>query len=67
MKATRVLWSSVHGICMLSVNNNLFVQLTGNAKDLMHSLIHNFINGWLDEQHENQRLSGQQQLAGQKE
>ncbi len=45
-KTSRVLWSSVHGICMLSVNNNLFTQNAGSAEELMQSLISHFIKGW---------------------
>ena len=45
-KTSRVLWSSVHGICMLSVNNNLFAQRACTAEELIKSLISHFIKGW---------------------
>ena len=46
IKTSRVLWSSVHGICTLSINNNLFAKSACSAKELIQSLIENFINGW---------------------
>ncbi len=45
-KATRVLWSSVHGICTLSINNNLFAHSACSSEELIESLIVNFISGW---------------------
>lgn len=45
-KTSRVLWSSVHGICTLSINNNLFAKSACSSKELIQSLIENFINGW---------------------
>jgi len=45
-KATRVLWSSVHGICTLSINNNLFANSACTSEELIQSLITHFIRGW---------------------
>ena len=45
-KTSRVLWSSVHGICMLSINNNLFAQSACTTEELIQSLISHFIKGW---------------------
>lgn len=45
-KTSRVLWSSVHGICTLAINDNLFAQSACSSEELIESLIHNFINGW---------------------
>lgn len=45
-QASRVLWSSVHGICTLSINNNLFANSACTSEQLIHSLITNFISGW---------------------
>ena len=45
-KTSRVLWSSVHGICTLSINNNLFAQSACNSSELIDSLIYNFLSGW---------------------
>lgn len=47
-KTSRVLWSSVHGICTLSINNNLFAQSACSSSDLIDSLIRNFLKGWTD-------------------
>jgi len=46
-KTSRVLWSSVHGICTLSINNNLFAESACSSQDLIQSLINNFISGWM--------------------
>ncbi len=45
-KTSRVLWSSVHGICTLSINNNLFANSACSSDKLIQSLIRNFIKGW---------------------
>ncbi len=45
-KTSRVLWSSVHGICTLSINNNLFANSACSSDELIQSLIRNFIKGW---------------------
>jgi len=45
-KTSRVLWSSVHGICTLSINNNLFANSACSSEELIQSLIKHFIKGW---------------------
>lgn len=45
-KTSRVLWSSVHGICTLSINNNLFANSFCSSEDLIKSLITHFLNDW---------------------
>lgn len=45
-RTSRVLWSSVHGICTLSINNNLFVKSACNSNELIASLISNYLKGW---------------------
>ncbi len=45
-KTSRVLWSSVHGICTLSINNNLFANTSYRSDELIYSLIKHFIKGW---------------------
>ncbi len=45
-KASRVLWSSVHGICTLSINNNLFAESACSSEELIQSLITHFLSGW---------------------
>lgn len=45
-KTSRVLWSSVHGICTLSINNNLFSNSACSSEELIQSLIKYFIKGW---------------------
>ncbi len=45
-KTSRVLWSSVHGICTLSINNNLFVKSACSSEELVASLINNYLKGW---------------------
>lgn len=45
-KTSRVLWSSVHGICTLSINNNLFASSACSSEELIESLVKNFIKGW---------------------
>ena len=45
-KTSRVLWSSVHGICTLSINNNLFSNSACSSEELIQSLVEHFIKGW---------------------
>lgn len=45
-KTSRVLWSSVHGICTLSINDNLFAHSACSSEELIQSLIKHFIKGW---------------------
>ena len=48
IKTSRVLWSSVHGICTLSINDNLFAQSACSSNELNQSLIQNFLRGWIN-------------------
>ncbi len=45
-KTSRVLWSSVHGICTLAINNNLFAESACNSEELIQSLITHYLAGW---------------------
>lgn len=45
-KTSRVLWSSVHGICTLSINDNLFARTACSSNELIESLISHFLQGW---------------------
>ncbi len=45
-RTSRVLWSSVHGICTLSINDNLFVTSAGSSNELIASLVRNYLKGW---------------------
>ncbi len=45
-KTSRVLWSSVHGICTLSINHNLFSNSACSSEELIQSLVKHFIKGW---------------------
>lgn len=49
IKTSRVLWSSVHGICTLSINHNLFSESVCSSQDLIKSLVDHFIKGWVSE------------------
>ncbi|MDX2507078.1 MAG: TetR/AcrR family transcriptional regulator [Gammaproteobacteria bacterium] len=49
IKTSRVLWSSVHGICTLSIKNNLFAESACSSDDLIKSLITHYIRGWISE------------------
>jgi AcrR family transcriptional regulator len=46
IQASRVLWSSVHGICVLAINDKLFTGGDASASELIQSLILNFLSGW---------------------
>lgn len=46
IKTSRVLWSSVHGVCTLSINHNLFSESACSSQDLIQSLVKHFISGW---------------------
>lgn len=45
-QATRVLWSSVHGICVLSLDDKLSMGGEMRAEELIDALIRNFLNGF---------------------
>lgn len=45
-KTSRVLWSSVHGICILVINDNLFAKSACTSKEMIESLVSHFLKGW---------------------
>ncbi|MGK0475276.1 MAG: AcrR family transcriptional regulator [Oleispira sp.] len=49
--ASRTIWASVHGICMLDVDNKIFASTTShcqtvNGDSMIHSLIHHYLSSW---------------------
>lgn len=48
-KASRILWSSVHGICILHVGNKLFSDNIASPQELIESLIQNYLAAWLQQ------------------
>lgn len=46
-QATRVLWSSVHGICELGLDDKLSLAGEMQADDLIDALVRNFLNGFI--------------------
>jgi AcrR family transcriptional regulator len=46
-QATQVLWSSVHGVCELGLNNKLSFGGDMPAEDLIDALVKNYINGFM--------------------
>jgi AcrR family transcriptional regulator len=50
-QASRTIWASVHGICMLEVDNKVFASTSShcqavNGKSMIHSLLHNYLTSW---------------------
>ena len=50
-QASRTIWASVHGICMLEVDNKIFASTTShcqavNGDSMIHSLIHHYLSSW---------------------
>lgn len=50
-QASRTIWASVHGICMLEVDNKIFASNTVsgisiNGESMIQSLIHNYLSSW---------------------
>lgn len=45
-QATHVLWSSVHGVCELGLNDKLSLAGEIRAEDLMHALVQNYLKGF---------------------
>ncbi len=45
-KAARILWSSVHGICILQVGNKLFAEDIASPQELIQILVRNFLSTW---------------------
>ncbi|PMH41863.1 TetR family transcriptional regulator [Vibrio sp. 10N.286.49.B3] len=46
LQASRVLWSGVHGITMLSVDDKFFTDKTIDGKELINNLISNYLANW---------------------
>ena len=49
--ASRTIWASVHGICMLDVDNKIFASTTShcqavNGDSMIDSLIHHYLSSW---------------------
>ncbi|MDY6920351.1 MAG: TetR/AcrR family transcriptional regulator [Pseudomonadota bacterium] len=47
--ASRTLWSSVHGICMLNIGDKLYSDQIATPHTLLQSLIHNYLSAWTAE------------------
>ena len=55
-QASRTIWASVHGICMLEVDNKIFAsadlntpsvnELTANGESMIQSLINHYLTSW---------------------
>ncbi|MDK9738324.1 TetR/AcrR family transcriptional regulator [Vibrio sp. D404a] len=46
LKASRVLWSGVHGITLLSVDDKFFASEPIDGKDLINNLLSNYLTNW---------------------
>lgn len=42
----RALWSGVHGLAMLRLSDQLYLEPAGNDKDVVETLVFNFLNSW---------------------
>lgn len=47
VRASRTLWASVHGICMMSLEDKLFSPVQISNGSLIESLVTNYLNSWL--------------------
>ncbi|RLU00296.1 TetR/AcrR family transcriptional regulator [Ketobacter sp.] len=47
--ASRTLWSSVHGICILNIGNKLYSDNIATPQTLMQSLVTHYLNAWVRE------------------
>lgn len=47
--ASRTLWSSVHGICILNTGNKLYSENIATPQTLMQSLVTNYLSAWIQE------------------
>ena len=45
--AARALWGGVHGICILAITNKLDVAGVDSVQDLAHSLMDNYLRGFI--------------------
>ncbi|GEM74820.1 TetR/AcrR family transcriptional regulator [Vibrio sagamiensis] len=46
LQASRVLWSGVHGITLLSVDDKFFTDTPIDGKELINNLLSNYLNSW---------------------
>jgi hypothetical protein len=46
-QAARALWGGVHGICILAVTSKLGVAGVDSVQDLTHSLMSNYLRGFM--------------------
>ncbi|MEZ9706723.1 TetR-like C-terminal domain-containing protein, partial [Vibrio breoganii] len=46
VKASRVLWSGVHGITLLSVDDKFFAAEPIDGKELINNLVSNYLTNW---------------------
>jgi len=46
LQASRVLWSGVHGITLLSVDDKFFAKEPIDGKNLIENLLTNYLNSW---------------------
>ncbi|MCK5791275.1 MAG: TetR family transcriptional regulator [Alcanivorax sp.] len=47
--ASRTLWSSVHGICILNIGNKLYSDNIATPQTLMQSLVTHYLSAWIQE------------------
>jgi AcrR family transcriptional regulator len=45
-QASRTIWASVHGICMLEVDNKIFANADISGKSMLQSLITHYLAAW---------------------
>lgn len=45
-KAARTIWASVHGICMLELDNKLFSPIRTSGEEMIGSLTHHYLTSW---------------------
>jgi AcrR family transcriptional regulator len=48
-QASRTIWASVHGICMLEVDNKIFASANISGKSMIQSLITHYLAAWKHE------------------
>ncbi len=47
--ASRSLWSSIHGVCMLHIGDKLFSQTFATPEEIITSIVKNYLNSWIKE------------------
>lgn len=48
IKASRTLWASVHGICLMSIEDKLFAPSQVTSEALIESLINHYLTSWTE-------------------